>query len=84
VGLSVCIDAALEEESAILSVKERGFAPRKCNKGPEIASRTTGNRGSMNRESRRGSGFANRDLNRGVARPGRGTGADVRKGKVKN
>ncbi|PNF17536.1 hypothetical protein B7P43_G16427, partial [Cryptotermes secundus] len=42
VALSVCIDAALEEESAILSVKERGFAPQKFNKGPEIAGRATG------------------------------------------
>jgi hypothetical protein len=29
--LSACIDSALEEESAILSVKERGFAASKSN-----------------------------------------------------
>jgi hypothetical protein len=78
VALSVCIDAALEEESAILSVKERGFAPQKFNKGPEIAGEATGSNGNMNKESGRGFGFANRGLNRGMARPGRGTGADVR------
>jgi hypothetical protein len=54
--------------------------PQKFNKGPEIASRATRNYGDMNKESGRGFGFANRDLNRGMARPGRGAGADVRKG----
>jgi hypothetical protein len=78
--LSVYIDTALEEESAILSVKERGFTSQKFNKGPEIANTTTGNRGSMIKESSRGFEFVKRDVNRGLTRRGRGTGVDVSKG----
>jgi hypothetical protein len=80
VALSVCLVAALEEESAILSVKERGFVPHKFNKGSEIAGRATGNCGIMVNESGRGFGFANRELDRGMTRHGPGAGADVRKG----
>jgi hypothetical protein len=59
-ALSVCIDTALEGESAILSVKERGFRPQKFNKGPEVDNRATSNHGNVNKESGRGFGFANR------------------------
>jgi hypothetical protein len=55
VALSICIDAALEEESAILSMKERGFAPQRFNKGPERAVRATG----VSSGPGRGFGFAN-------------------------
>jgi hypothetical protein len=80
VALSVCIDAALEKKSAILSVKETGFVPQKFNKGSEITGRATGNYGKMVNESSRGFGFANRELDRGMTHHGRGAGADVQKG----
>jgi hypothetical protein len=78
-ALSVCIDAALEEESAILSVKERGFAPHKFSNGHEVANRATGTYGKIDNGSGRGFGGTTRDLIKGMARPGRGTGVDVRR-----
>jgi hypothetical protein len=75
VGLSVRIVAALEAEWGVLPVKERGFAPRTFNKGPEMANRTTGNHESMNQKSHRGLGLQTEIW--------RGTGAHVRKGKIK-
>ena len=76
--LSVCIDITLEEESAILS--KRKVSRQKFNKGPEVDNRATSNHGNVNKESGRGFGFANRESYKGTARPGRGTGADGRRG----
>jgi hypothetical protein len=58
-AMSVCIDTALEDESAILSAKERGFAAQRSGRGPEVASKVAGNPGYMNKGSGRGFGFAN-------------------------
>jgi hypothetical protein len=84
--LSVCIDAAVEEESAILSAKERGFtAPRSSAgnafRGPGRGSGFTtleGNKGSSIgnafRRPGRGSGFTTLGGNRGFRHPGRWVG----------
>jgi hypothetical protein len=79
VALLVCIDAALEEESTILSVKERGFAPQKFSTGHAVANRARGTYGKIDKGSGKGFRGTARDLNKGMARPGRGTGVDVRK-----
>jgi hypothetical protein len=47
--LSICIDMAMEEESAILSAKERGFSAQGSGRGPEVASKVGGNPGYMNK-----------------------------------
>jgi hypothetical protein len=41
--LSTCIDCALEEESAIMSAKERSFSAQKVNRGLEVAGSMRGN-----------------------------------------
>jgi hypothetical protein len=71
-ALSVCIDVALKEESDILSVKERGFAPQKFSKGHEVANRVTDTYGKIDKGSGRGFGGTTRDLNKGMARPDAG------------
>jgi hypothetical protein len=52
--LSTCIDAVLEEESAILSARERGFSLQKSYgnmfKGPTRVSVQTNNGGSSSKE----------------------------------
>jgi hypothetical protein len=82
--LSTCIDAALEEESAILSARERGFSVQKnygnAFKGPARVSVQVNNGGSSSREqalrgSGRGPGFIARVESEGLLHPGRGVNA---------
>jgi hypothetical protein len=78
--LSTCIDCALEEESAIMSAKERGFSAQKVNRGLEVAGSMRGNPCvKMFKGSGRGSGFANREVNREnrPTHPGRGVRVDA-------
>jgi hypothetical protein len=76
-ALSVCIDTALEEESAIWSVKDRGIASNKMHKGPGVSPRETESHRDFEKGTRV-SGFANR----GVLRPGRGTSIERSKSTV--
>ena len=82
--LSTCIDAALEEESAILSA--RGFSVQKSYgnvfKGPDRVLLQANNGSSSNREqvlrgSGRGPGFIARVESEGLLYPGRGVNAIV-------
>ena len=82
--LSTCIDAALEEESAILSARERGFSVHKSYgnmfKGPPRVSMHANNGGNSSREqvlrgSGRGPGFVARVEAEGLLHPGRGVNA---------
>jgi len=79
--LSTCIDTALEEESAILSARERGFSVHKnygnLFKGPARVSVHANNGSSNSREqvlrgSGRGPGFIARVESEGLLNPGRG------------
>jgi hypothetical protein len=81
--LSVCIDTASEEESAILSARERGFNARNAFGGPGRGSGFTtleGNRGSNVGNAfggpGRGSGFTTLEGNRRFKHPGRRVGHD--------
>jgi hypothetical protein len=84
--LSTCIDAALEEESAILSARERGFSvPRNYNvfKGPGRVSTNVSSSSACGREqvaivSGRGPGFVARVESEGLLHPGRGVTGNVR------
>jgi len=82
--LSTCIDAALEEESAILSARERGFSVHKSYgnmfKGPPRVSMHANNGSNSSREqvlrgSGRGPGFIARVEAEGLLHPGRGVNA---------
>ncbi|KDR18082.1 hypothetical protein L798_07776 [Zootermopsis nevadensis] len=70
--LSACIDTALDEESAILSARERGFTMQRQNKGPEVAIRVIGSNLNAFKGLSRGTRFANRDMNHRIVHPGRG------------
>ena len=79
--LSTCIDAALEEESAILSARERGFSVQKSYgnlfKGPARVSVQANIGGSSSRkqvlrESGRRPAFIARVESEGLLHPGRG------------
>jgi hypothetical protein len=74
VALSVCIDTALEEESAILSVKERGIASHKMHQGPGVSPKETESHKGWEKGTRV-SGFANR----GMLRHGRGVSSEMSK-----
>jgi hypothetical protein len=79
--LSTCIDAALEEESAILSARDRGFSVQRgfgnIIRGPSRVSVQANDRGSSCKEqvlrgSGRGPGFIARVESEGLLHPGRG------------
>lgn len=81
--LSTCIDAALEEESAILSARERGFAVHKSFgnvfKGParvstQVSNGNYGSREQMLKGSGRGPGFVARVEMEGLPHSGRRVG----------
>jgi hypothetical protein len=68
------MDCALEEELAIMSAKERRFWTQKFNRQLEVAGNMRGSPCvNVFKGSGRGSGFANREVNRGnrPTHPGR-------------
>ena len=89
--LSICIDAALEEESAILCARDRGFSVQKSYgnvfKGPARLSVQGKNGGNSSREqvmrgSGRGPGFIAR-VESGLLNPGRGVNAKERRNQAR-
>jgi hypothetical protein len=86
--LSSCIDTALEEESAILSARERGFSVQRGEgsmfKGSARVSVQPSNgassRGQMLRGSGRGPGFIARVESEGLMHPGRGVDMNIASG----
>jgi hypothetical protein len=70
--LSVFIDTAMEEEFAILSAKERGFAAPK------------GNEGNVFRGPGRGPGFTAQEEFRGFKHPGRGVDLSNKRSSVRS
>lgn len=90
--LSTCIDAALEEESAILSARERGFSVHKSFgnmfKGParvstQVSNGSYGSRENMLKGSGRGPGFVARVVSESFPHPGRRVGASDNRGAIR-
>lgn len=64
--LSTCVDTTMEEELAIMSVKERDFSIQKFSREPEVASIVRGSSfGNMLKGSGRGSTFMYKGFSRG-------------------